>query len=116
MSTLAINPMQHTVLFVAQEKIPPAYEAIIWNGTIECLQAVGARYHLSGYIDKDGSLILQKRPETNYKDRVQIGEYIVFIWTGGFPKFVNILPGAEFIKRFVAHPNGKLTISGQVSL
>lgn len=115
MSTV-INPMIDTVLFIAQEKVPPVHEAIIWNGTVACMQALAARYHVDGYIDKDSSLILHKRETTNYRDRVQLGEYLIFVWKDGVPTFINILQGAEFIKKFSAHPNGRLDIAGAVKL
>lgn len=111
-----INPMNSTVLFVAQEIIPPAYEAVIWNGTVDCLQAIGHRYGISGHIDKDGNLNLQKRPETNYRDKISIGDYLVVRWTTYSAKYVDVLTGTEFIKRFRAHPNGHLTVDGNISL
>lgn len=107
-----VKPMEETVLFIAQLKMPPVYEAVIWNGTVQMLQAIGSRYGMYGHIATDLSLILQKGPRTNHKASVLLGEYIVYVKTGNTVEFVEIMSGNTFIKKYSAHPSGSLNIKG----
>ena len=99
---------RRTPLYTAQLKIPPAFQVIVWDGTIKTLQAMGARYNVSGYIDIAQGLQLT----TIHNKLVNLGDFMVFYMDSNTRSLHEVLSYDQFHRKYNAFVTGGLDEKG----
>jgi hypothetical protein len=101
--------------FIVQLKIPPVYQAVIWNGQFEALQGIGKRYKVSGFIAIDSTLEITNPPAWKLH-KVKPGDVLVFFGTDDNMELKEICSAESFVQKYNAFPTGSLNAEGGIEM